>query len=277
MDKQLQDLAWSVLPKEFKEEVNNIYQGLTAAYYKYAKLEAWDMTNAIYSKICILREVFGKHNLTSDPEGEEDEMLCVRRKQVQEEYRESIKKAHPYNINLYNRGFHVGCATTLKELFGSKCLPDELGNEVNFSTKDPKPSEPKFKRGDMVIYKLTGKKKVVLGIDKYGRYHVALPNMQSPMYVDESNLEPYTEPEETCTDDCPSQCKSQDFDRIVKDGFSKERRLNIAAMAMQGILSNPCGLAFDGKDQDKTTETVAEASFLFADALIAESEKGKEI
>lgn len=46
-----------------------------------------------------------------------------------------------------------------------------------------------------MIYKLTGKKKVVLGMDKYGRYYVALPNMQSPMYVDESDLEPYTEPE----------------------------------------------------------------------------------
>lgn len=53
--------------------------------------------------------------------------------------------------------------------------------------------------------------------------------------------------------------------------FSKEHRLNIAAMAMQSLLSNPYGFIIDGKEQDKTPENIAEAAFLCADALIAKS------
>ena len=100
--------------------------------------------------------------------------------------------------------------------------------------------------------------------------------------VKESDLEPYTEPQpatersnlnkesSTCTDDCSCQdhfvVNNEMVDRIIKDSFSKERRLNIAAMAMQGLLSNP-------NNNANLSETVADA-LNCADTLIAEVEKG---
>lgn len=126
MTKELQDLAWSCLPKEFRKEVKRVWSIECDCAIKY-KSELHKHRTAL------LYELFGD-NLTSDAEGEE--MLTVSRKKVQEEYRESRGKAHPYNINSYNRGFHVGCATMLKELFGSKCLPDD----AKVDAKDTKPS-----------------------------------------------------------------------------------------------------------------------------------------
>lgn len=62
-------------------------------------------------------------------------------------------------------------------------------------------------------------------------------------------------------------------DNILKDSFRNERRLNIAAMAMQGIVSNPT--AMNGpKLIDGDEEILAKWSLKFADALIAECEKG---
>lgn len=72
-------------------------------------------------------------------------------------------------------------------------------------------------------------------------------------------------------------------DNILKDGFREHNRLHIAAMAMQGILNN-IDLFKKVLETGKETldghgipyRAVAKASFLFADALIAESEKGGE-
>lgn len=74
--------------------------------------------------------------------------------------------------------------------------------------------------------------------------------------------------------------KDEMVDNIIKDGFSKERRLNIAAMAMQGILSNidlfknvlETGMETLGGD-GISFRAVAKSSFLFADALINEAEE----
>ena len=66
------------------------------------------------------------------------------------------------------------------------------------------------------------------------------------------------------------------FDSILKDSFRSERRLNIAAMAMQGILSNPT--AMNGpKLIDGDEEILAKWSLKFADALIAECELTKKL
>lgn len=185
MNKELSDLAWRCLPREFKEEVKKDYKATTDS-------PKWDEA---YNSA--LEETFGYHNLTSDAEGEEDEMLYVSRKEVQEMY-SVFEKFKDKDDTCFN----------LATLFGPKCLPDEACNvaspsqnspencdtEKHISTDCDKPAEPKFKRGDTVIYKPTDKRKVVYGIDKYGRYCVVLPNMQSPMYVYESDLKPYTEP-----------------------------------------------------------------------------------
>lgn len=76
MNEKLQDLAWSILPKEFKEEVKRLAQ-----YYSRHVSALFGMerqrADKFYREFVLL---FGKHNLTSDTEGEE--MLIVSRKRV---------------------------------------------------------------------------------------------------------------------------------------------------------------------------------------------------
>ena len=85
MNKKLQDYVWSILPKEFKEEVNEIY------------LNAVEHHPCGYNhKTDLLKYLFGIHNLTSDAEGE-DEMLYVSCKQIdalQGEIFKAIMDAH---------------------------------------------------------------------------------------------------------------------------------------------------------------------------------------
>ena len=70
------------------------------------------------------------------------------------------------------------------------------------------------------------------------------------------------------------------IDSILKDGFREHNRLYVAAMAMQGILSNQQLLKIAIETYQEETGSpdmyvaVAKAAKAQADALIAESEKG---
>lgn len=70
-----------------------------------------------------------------------------------------------------------------------------------------------------------------------------------------------------------TELKSQESDKhfynILKNGFSKERRLNIAAMITQGIMANP-----NPQMVEMDVHRVAGLAILMADTLIAECEKG---
>lgn len=125
MNKELQDLAWSVLPKEFKEDVKKRYNDVLFTDYDSGYEDA-------------LTDFFGRHNLTSDAEGGDDEMLYVSRKQVQELYSSYCTERDEEEPGS-NRSSLGGRIAMLQELFGSKCLPDE----------EPKP-QPKFHKGDRV-------------------------------------------------------------------------------------------------------------------------------
>lgn len=251
MNKELQDLAWSILPKEFKEEVKEYYNNSTVLGAK---------------AVLLLENLFGEHNLTSDAEGEE--MLTVSRKRVQEmyAYNEDILSLDPTHSGA------ILLKKELQDLFGSKCLPDE----------EPKPAEPKFKVGDKVFYvcSITVKHKCtvtkVMQNEHSGKweYNVLFDYGKPGLYISESDLEPYTEPEKESRNLSKNiaNCDKQ-FDNILKDGFRNERRLNIAAMVMQGLLSNPT--AMNGpKLIDGDEEIAAMWSLKFADALIAKCEKG---
>lgn len=188
-------------------------------------------------------------------------------------------------------------------LFGSKCLPDNVDssepnvdslhdnvdslpqnptencdNKSHISADCNKPAEPKFKIGDKVRYRPSGEVYEVEG--KTGRQHYALKGWLTDIV--ESDLEPYTEPTENLKPSNSGELESQQtctqFDNIVKGGFLKERRLNIAAMAMQGILCNKeiFNKALQAGEEtlagdDISYRAVAKASFAFADALIAEA------
>lgn len=124
MTKELQDYAWSILPKEFKEEVKRLY-----------RIADSDVDQMI--AMIMLENVFGRHNLTSDAEGEE--LLTCEKYKVEEALNycdelDSISGSH----NMLNWGKQI-----IAYLFGSKCLLDEDAHEDNFVSIGPKPAEPK--------------------------------------------------------------------------------------------------------------------------------------
>ncbi len=251
MDKKLQDLAWSVLSKEFKEEVKKYYQRVCRYDNLYSARGAAE----------ILELLFGKHNLTSDAEGEE--LLTVKAKTVREMYaaNERLKASFPGTIAEADADKinHI-----LRHLFGSKCLPDE----------EPKPAEPKYKMGDIVRFKYGC---TPYRIDGFKMSEGAMLYQVGEVWAAASDIEPYTEPEEptctdTCTDDCPSQSRNLSQETANCDKCN-DRRLHIAAMVMPGIMSASDPLMFSERGC-LSAEAIARQALKYAVALIAEAEKG---
>lgn len=378
MNKELIDHVWKhCLPKEFKEAVKNYYEH----------------TDSCSREEDVLESIFGEHNLlTSDAEGEE--MLYVSRKRVQSIYKESkhIVSNEVYGSKRYS--MHIQTLCVLESLFGSKCLPEEKDDCQKFTKRlddtlegdikepfkewydkkysnvenlekngevEPKAAEPKFKVGDKirivkggVFYDRIG---AVTDIDFVGHL-VHYKTDRSYEWLKESDLEPYTEPEEEVSKMKPIESKvrvylvtkeedeefrqllhkngfewntgeslidnsvwsfdkeeskihniypnkivtysgditpnilsfykfkkqyfeenvnlSQEtancdkhFDNILKDSFAKERRLNIAAMIIQGIMANP-----NPQMVEMDVHRVADLAILMTDTLIAEVGKG---
>lgn len=331
MNTGLQNKAWHILPKEFREEVKRKFQ----------------LTDADCIAYEILIDLFGLHNLTSDAEGENDEMLYVSRKKLQYFYRKLRQVGENH------------AAFALQSLFGSKCLPDEGTDctpvevavakntttsnvdslDSNVESLEPKSAEPKFKfkKGDKVsrfydekvytvddyceddnlnhyilvdslgnrVTEIEGNLKLYVGpkyhasekvrykgqnheigeIVQYwgdedpGRYSVRFGKEYHN--ISESMLEPYTEPTANYLRSegalntavlagnysSASTCDKQ-FDNIIKDGFKNHNRLNIAAMAMQGMLSNTTRFS------SYEISDLVRISLNCADALISEAEKG---
>lgn len=388
MNKELQDLAWSILPKEFREEVKKLYIEIEIELSK-NKGATDNRTQQLRGMNSQLVYLFGHHNLTSDAAGEE--MLTVPRKEVQERYaaNERLKEAFPKgDIYLASNAINV----MLQDLFGSKCLPDKVADEDNFASKEPKPAESKYHKGEKVRYNgyvyevegLIGKNRYALKglkfnvdedmIDPYEPYteplsqdlpencdtesHISTecdkptgPNVKSlsawqdegdpdlaqrlaflnslsneqsepkpaePKFkvgdyarykgdvhkvvattkdnrcylnkilgsIDESDLEPYTEPEEDLIPSNSGELKSQEADNQYRnlskniENFDKSNcnRLNIAAMAMQGILSNAERMKQYGeiaaREPESLTGLVARNALRYADALIDKVKKG---
>lgn len=312
MDKTAQDLAWSVLPKEFKEEVKKEY------YH--------DDSNPF--ELALLENLFGLHNLTSDAEGEV--MLSVPRKRVMEIYNhcngggvqaiEDIFGKLTYDMNndaiitpldkfkglphLNEKQKAItdyeGYAPTLypyegkwfvswissegdsildfqadspekaiklayNHFFGPKCLPDKT---CNVASAKPKPAELKYHVGDWVR---------VVSIDKHGHIgqitDVEIDNDgifykitdADGWHFLEKNLEPYTEPEKN---HIPNPAKI--VDNILKDSFHEHNRLHVAAMAMQGMLSNTTRFS------SYEISDLVRISLNCADALLAECESSAQ-
>ena len=84
------------------------------------------------------------------------------------------------------------------------------------------------------------------------------------------NLTSAAEGENVNLSQSSSNC-DKEFDNILRDSFSKERRLNIAAMAMQGILANS-----HQQNVDMTIGQTVELAISMTDALIAEIANGSE-
>lgn len=278
MDKQLQDRVWSILPKEFKEEVkyeyNRVATKATKDQYELGFMHAHE-------------GMYGYHNLTPDAEGEE-EMLTVPRKDIVELHQEvekTIKQCKGTDLAMQA----IGIRNILHSFFGSKCLPDvpssalstksdvpssDFGNEDNFATKDPKQAKPKFKKCDQVLVRADAA--VTKDMEIYKEHPSEIKRIDGEtaligmlpeviicdMEVKLDNLEPYTEPKE----DHIAQDHEM-VDTILKDGFRNHNRLQIAAMAMQGMLINTT--RFSGYE----ISDLVRISLNCADALLAECEK----
>lgn len=113
MDKNLQNLAWSCLPKEFKEEVKKYYDNPIA-------LGA--------TAVLLLENLFGVHNLTSDAEGEE--MLTVLKREVRSIYDNAVELIAKYPTDSDTNRMAMLTKVLMEELFGSKCLPDDVNEPL---------------------------------------------------------------------------------------------------------------------------------------------------
>lgn len=308
MTKELQNLVWSILPKEFKEEVKKM---------RYNK----DFTNE--QKIMI-RLLFGDDNLTSDAEGE-DEMLFVSRKRVQEEYAILSKELSRRDTDAEDYIAWNYAKMTFEELFGSKCLPDDVATSApNVDSLEPKfklgdkvrvkgcgyepnlhkgdigeildtndkeqcfvlfkksqawiyadclepYTEPKYHKGEKVCY--NGYVYEIEGL--VGRNRYALKGLNFDL--DEDMIDSYTEPEESANiSQNITNCDKQ-FDNILKDSFSKERRLSIAVQIMSGILSNQRmlnNLASGETTAEGAVKCIVDTTMMYTDALMTKCDKG---
>lgn len=272
MDKELIDKAWACLPREFREEVKKLAQ-----YYSRHVSALFGMERQRADKF--YREfvsLFGHHNLTSDAEGEA--MLMCDKSKVQEAYKTSkdIVNNEQYGTRQYS--IHTQIMCVLENLFGSKCLPDEL-NEDNFAK-----SEPKFKYGIGQKVKSVCADEVLTIKEHCGRVgNDNVYKVEEYAYTwNECELRPYTEPAEptctrTCTDDCPSQTVNPSKETANCDKCNG-LRLHIAAMAMQGILGNADRMkSYEriamSEPYEDLPAVVARNAVRYANALIAECSK----
>lgn len=240
MTKELQNLAWSILPKEFKEEVKKYL-----ATYK----------SAINTHDNVINYIFGEHNLTSDVEGAE--MLTCEKSIAQDMAKSAIHsiQIHDFegntkasqNMAAFNRGIKFA----LDQLFGSKCLPDDA-NEDNFVSKEPQPTE-------------------TFTDDCNSQSKTASMSTLSPKNVEYPHIASKESHYRNLSQET-ANCDNQP-DNILKDVFSKERRLNIGVQMMQALV---CAPPIPGVDPNPPAENLAKTAFRLADALIAEAEKGGE-
>ncbi len=318
MNKEIQDLAWAILPKEFKEEVKEIYDS------GIKMMDIRPSESQVYAnKLSTLEGIFGIHNLTSDAEGEE--MLTVSRKKVQDNYAYKMEIKGRHTTTEHDKDMITGWCNALYFFFGSKCLPD--AHEDNFTSKDElnednfAKSEPIYHIGQKVIYKKKGTIKIISDIDSvrdgtgtsyyYGTKDV---NGNNALQFHEAELAPYEEPTEepkfrvgqyammkgkkveivgyksgylcpyrvhVLTENYGTDVMESDLEPYVEPIPSNSRelksqlpdsqlRLKIAAMAMQGLLASPV----DANMQSKSVDYITDASFEYADALIAKNKKG---
>lgn len=158
------------------------------------------------------------------------------------------------NMAAFNRGIKFA----LDQLFGSKCLPDDA-NEDNFVSKEPQPTE--------TFTDDCNSQSKTASMSTLSPKNVEYPHIASK----ESHYRNLSQETANC---------DKQFDAIIKDGFAKERRLNIAAMIEPALISNPdlwkrCGNYYAGPGKD-TAHSFAELALEYADALISKADKGKK-
>lgn len=182
-----------------------------------------------YGYLGLLIKLFGIHNLTSD--AEEEVMLTVPRKIVQDFFM-NFKREKNDAKSIFDKISLGARMSMLQDLFGFKCLPDEeqIAENANCSNVDSLSQNPP-ENCNSENHISTDDSKPAEPTD-FGR-EVNFPTKNNPTIY-------------------------------LKKSKNCDNRLQIAAMAMQGILS--CDLC-------QSPDTLAKSALLYADALLAECEK----
>lgn len=234
-----------------------------------------------------------KQEIKQETDAEGEEMLMISRKKVQRRYHMAYKCKHSVLLSHDDVQFWKGWQGALDDLFGSECLSDNVAtSEPNVDSSvgsveslEPKPAEPKLRRGSFAYHDNV---KVRITKIKANGDVIAYTKDGYRLKGRECDFEPYTEPAEEASPNVNSSdididelvakgCvpdPAKQFDNILKDSFSKERRLTIAAQMMQGLI---CAPLVPGVDPNPPAEYLAQTAFRLADALIAEAAKGGEV
>lgn len=207
-------------------------------------------------------------------------MLSCPKEKVQEmyAYNEEILKTDPNNQGA------VLLKARLTELFGVMCFSTDNVEQT---------ASPSFIAGDVVRITgasteaeqiLIGAVGQVIDVDaRNGKCYVLFLDFKGHAWIRNSHLElsyvpsimtsqPHIVPGCRNGKRCPRLIPSNSGELKPKVA-ENELRLKIAAMAMQGLLASPV----DANMQSKSVEYITEASFKYADALIAKSKKGGNI
>ncbi len=249
MDKEIQRIAWNCLPKEFKEEVKKEYARCVAIDMDdSSNLPAYAVESAI-SRKALLEIFFGIRNLTSDAEGEE--MLTVSRKQVQGIYKSNQKEINRENVSSSDKDCYETVNEVLKTLFGSKCLPEPSKLQASCRQVNVDSSH-----------------------DNVDSSHGNADNLEP------KPAEPNPDGDKLSPEPQPANRTPSSYTQPVTDCHHTDR-LRIAAMAMQALLSNADRIK-RYEDialyplPDNLTRIVARNALRYADALVAETQKGGE-
>lgn len=271
--------------------------------YEKAKADCWDTFKILggYEEVITKKDAFnyafskayalGKQEKDADGE----EILTVPRKKVQEMYADIIKDIRDYNgenpemigtTDPILRERAEGMKSQLHRLFGSKCPPDNVDTSTpNVDTSAPNvdslsqktsencdnekhisnnPAKPKFKFEDLVIY--DGVVHKIVGVLPTSQYRLS----GCEYAVFESWLEPYIKPAEYKA----VKPVEEHFDNILRDSFSKERRLNIATTIAAALAVD---YYHESYGESNKWQRLAKLSMTIADALIAEAEKSTKL
>lgn len=243
MNKDLQDLAWSVLPKEERQYCRNMYR-----------------TSHDGNVIDLLERLFGSACL---PDEAEEAPVAPR----------------------FNVGDWVRCEDAIGIVKGhddddKSTLVEFIGDEpmtIWVDDKDLTPYDgPKFKVGQIAMFK--GRRVEIIGYSDHfpQKYSVFVLTENYRTDAKESDLEPYTEPEEDRAEKIANKAiepVEKHFGNILKDSDRNERRLNLAATIMGYIIQSGFYSLAENCREKNITE-MAKLSMQLTDALIAECEKG---
>lgn len=263
--------------KTSKEIVNNEQYG-TCQYSMHTQI------------MCVLENLFGSKCLPDEPS-----KLQASCWQVNEDnFAKTGPKAFKYKVGQkVILHFYGGEVSIITEAFNDggvwnkykvKMLPTRVWNENELDPyEEPKPAEQRLKVGDMVRFKYCC---TPYRIDGFKMLDGAMLYQVGEVWAEESDLEPYTEPREDLIPSNSGELKSQEADNQSRnlskniEIFDKSNcnRLTIAAMAMQGILSNAERMKQYGemaaREPESLTELVARNALRYADALIDKVKKG---